>query len=187
MDDSEKTVHISADFGALTPQIEEYCSMLEWPASAFRDLTAYFSRSDRPVLICMTGDHAPSFISGMPAKDSMSPMEEAIAKRVVPYVMWSNFGADFSDCTEFTSMTDLMPLAVQAAGLPLSSYFQTILDLHRSLPVRNLCGNMDSSGNLCTIDESSAYRAQIDAYEYLGYYALTAGPNYRKNFFLPVD
>lgn len=185
-DDEQDTVHTTQDFGDLTDDVNEYLSSVALSAAAFRELTDYFSESDRPVIICMVGDHAPPFISELPAKEEWSEAEDSIAKRVVPYVIWSNFDADYSLYTEYVSMVDLMPFVVYAAGLPMTAFYQTILDLHERMPIRTsdgLCVGKDGAAGI--YDGEDAYYELLKQYYFMEYHSLIGGSDYRAELFLP--
>ena len=148
-DESLDRVHTLGDYGDLTDDVNEFLTTMESSARAFRALTEHFAMVDRPVIVCMVGDHAPSFINDLPMDENQTEFEQEITKRTVPYVMWSNYGADLSRCPEYASMFALTPQLLRAAGLPLPDDYQTILAMNRVWPVftsTGLC--MDRTGNV---------------------------------------
>lgn len=148
-DASYDRVHALGDYGDLNDDLDEYLTSMQLSARAFRALTEHFAMVDRPVIVCMVGDHAPSFISSLPMDESESEFRQEISKRTVPYVIWSNYGADLSRCPEYTTMFALMPQLLRAAGLPLPDDYQTILAMNRVWPVftsTGLC--MDRTGDV---------------------------------------
>ena len=148
-DESFDRVHALGDYGDLTDDVNEFLTTMESSARAFRALTEHFEMVDRPVIICMVGDHAPSFINELAMDGNLTEFEQEIAKRTVPYVMWSNYGADLSRCPKYTSMFALTPQLLRAAGLPLPDDYQTILAMNRVWPVftsTGLC--MDHAGDV---------------------------------------
>jgi hypothetical protein len=148
-EDSLDRVHTLNDYGDLTDDVNEFLTSMESSARAFRALTEHFAMVDRPVIVCMVGDHAPSFVSGLPMDESLSELQQEVAKRTVPYVMWSNYGADLSRCPEYTSMFGLTPQLLRAAGLPLPDDYQTILAMNRVWPVFTSTGIcMDKAGDV---------------------------------------
>ena len=154
-------------------------------AEAFRELTDYFSTSDRPVMICMLGDHAPSFISSIPSSTDMSDEKREIAACSVPYVIWANFEmhTDYEPA-DYASMVDLAPIILKSAGLPLTAYYQTILDLHQSIPVRTAQGTfMKEDGTIEKIDPNREACQQMMQYYYLEYNALNGGKEYQERLF----
>lgn len=178
------TVHTQADFGDLTDDIDEYLTSIQMSAEAFAELTDYFSRVDRHVIICMVGDHAPPFINSLPANREMSFEETEIAKRAVPYVIWANYEVEFPEYTEYASMIDLVPMVLKTAGMPLTAYYQYILDMHNAVPVRTSTGiYMDRDGTIGIYEENSPYYDMMTQYYYMEYNALKAGSEYRKDLF----
>ena len=183
-DASLDTVHVQNDFGSLTDDVDEYLSSLELSAQAFRELTEHYTESDRKVIICMVGDHAPSFITSLPAKSGMSFEESEIAKRLVPYVIWSNYGAEIPSYSEYASMVDLLPMVMEAAGLPLPPFYRYILDLHEDYPVRTANGlYMDAEGNYGSIFDDPQARERMSIYYNMEYNSLTTDGSYRSELF----
>ena len=180
------TVHTRRDFGDLTDDIDEYMSSISLSAQAFAELTAYFETVDRPTIVCMLGDHAPMFINQLESDEALTEYEEQIVKRMVPYVVWANFDLGFAEKHDLVSVTDLMPMILEAAGFPLSTYYQTLLQLHEALPVRTsngLC--MDADGNYSEFDwtDDTPSAALLRQYYYMEYNLLKGGSNYRAELF----
>ena len=175
---SSDTVHIGTDFGSLTDDADEFLSSMKSSAEAFRDLTDYFKDSKRDVIICMVGDHAPAFIAELP-NDAESPIDdESINKCTVPYVIWSNFDAKMTSYADYATMTDLVPMTLKAAGLPLSAYYKTILDLHEELPIRTKTGkyyDRDFKSGVFGGDTDNQF---LSDYYNMEYNSLHAGEDY---------
>lgn len=178
------TVHTQLDFGHLTDDIDEYLSSVALSAQAFRELTVQYAQSDRPVIICMVGDHAPSFILDMRSTASRSEVEDEIAKRTVPYIIWANFEVDFSDCGDYVTMTDLVPILAKLAGLPLPAYYRMLLKLHEALPVRSAIGAYrDSAGFFGKINPDMPMYHDLQTYYYAEYASLARSRNYDEALF----
>ena len=178
------SIHTDIDLGDLTDDVDEYMTSIKMSVDAFIHLKEYYSKKDRHVIICMVGDHAPSFIDNLPANRQMTWEEEEISKRVVPYIIWANFDARFPDYTEYVSITDLMPMVFDIAGLPLTPFYNYILNLHDHVPVRTANGiYMDAFGQVGIYDESSEYYDMLTQYYYMEYNALSGGEEYRKDLF----
>ncbi|MBQ8305569.1 MAG: LTA synthase family protein [Blautia sp.] len=185
-EDSLDTVHTGVDFGDLTDDINEYMSTIELSAHAFRKLTEYFETVDRPVIVCMVGDHAPSFIKDLPCGQDYTEEEAAMARRTVPYVIWSNRKLSYPENTGYASMTDLLPLIAESAGLPESAYYRMILTLRDTLPVRTSYGRYRTTeGEIGIFKKSSPYYDLLQKYYYLEYNGLRAGNDYLRDAFLP--
>lgn len=186
-EDVMDTVHVQGDYGSLTDDLNEYLSSVQLSAEAFHFLTDYYLKQDRPVIICMVGDHQPSFVPDLPL-DGLSEEEEALQRRIVPFAIWANFEADFSDIPEWISMTDLVPTLLHTAGIPLSSYYQKLLSLQKLVPVRNGSGIMlDSNGNVFEFDKGCEYYEHINEVFCMEYNALIGGADYRKDLFFLTD
>lgn len=183
--DELDTVHTLNDFGDLTDDVNEYLSSLALSAAAFRELTEYLSASDRPVLMVMMGDHAPSFIGKLPHRDFPSKESLDITRKSVPFVIWSNFGAVPSSFTDFASAVDVAPMALEAAGLPLSDFYQTLLALHEETPIRSGTVTVDRQRKLGHYEPDDPSCELQRAYYCLEYHSLTAGSAFRSEFFQP--
>ena len=143
---------------------------------------------DRPVIICMVGDHAPSIISQIPAEKERSSAREQLDKRVIPYVIWSNYGADLSACPEYTNTFGLMPEVLRAAGLPLTPFYRAVLDMKREFPVFISSGLvMGADGSISSYDPADPAYRSVTEYLYMEYNAMTAQEDYREELFLPEN
>ena len=183
-DASLDTIHVQGDFGSLTDDLNEYLSSLQLSAEAFRSITDYFSEKERNVIVCMVGDHAPSFISELPAKKAMSFEESEIAKRTVPFVIWTNYDTEVSLYTEYASMVDLFPMLMHIAGIPQTAFFLFFLDLHEQVPVRtstNVYYTRD--GRYGMLEEDDPYYNLIMQYYYMEYNSLLNSDNYISRLF----
>jgi len=103
----------------------------------------------------------------------------------VQYVIWSNFDADLSSMyTDYASMIDLVPMTLHEACLPLSPFYQYILDLHEDLPIRISYGQyVDRNLNIGNYDPSDKYYDKMKIYYYLEYNSLMDGEEYREEMF----
>ncbi len=183
-DDALDTIHTLRDWGSLTDDLNEYLSSVSLSAKAFHDLTDYFADCDRPVIICMVGDHAPSLINRLEEKHSMSPDEAELMKRAVPFAVWSNFGCALPDNMVYSSMTDLIPQILSYSNLPLTPFYQQILDLHETVPVRTRYGIcLDAEGNVFHYDENAPLDDPLKQYFFMEYNGLTAREDYLPELF----
>ena len=183
-DASLDTVHVGSDFGKLTDDLNEYLSSVELSGAAFQELIASFAASDRNVIVCMVGDHAPSFVSELPLRGPLSLEESEIAKRTVPYVIWANFPMELPAQGSYISTVDLLPVLMNAAGIPMPPFYQCVLRLHEEIPVRT------SSGLYRAQDGTYAYFSLDDPqndllkqYYYMEYNSLLEGDEYRRDLF----
>lgn len=185
-DDSFDLVHVENDLGTeIQQELNEYLTSIKLSSQAFAELTTHFKNVERPVIICMLGDHAPHFIEELKTKSGLEGDELELAKRAVPFAIWANYDYNWKDTASVVSVTDLVPLIKRDAGLPLSTYDQLLLDLHETAPVRLPNGlYMDSQGvfHRYKIDDSIIDQS-ITRYLYAEYNLLGEGNDYRNELF----
>ena len=179
------TVHVKKGCISDTDEINEYLSSIRLSAEAFRELTDYFRKIERDVVICMVGDHAPSFINSLPYNTEQEIANSNIAKCVVPYAIWSNFDMDTSFYAEYATMTDLVPMILKAAGIPLSSFYKTVLELHEQVPIRTKEGRyLDRAFKEGMYGEDSDYKTILDRYTFMEYNSLLPNDKYNEELFM---
>ena len=174
--DSElDTVHVKGDAGDVTEQVNEYLTSIKMSDEALGELLQYFDSIERPVIVCMVGDHSPGFLSQLREKDWMTETEKDILSREIPFLIWANaaFGEIPAEQDGILGMTDLMAQVFDTAGLPLSPYYNHLVELSRSVPVRVMgeCYRAEdgADGVLEHLGESKEERIHL----YLGYADLT--------------
>ena len=167
------TVHALGNYEVSNDIIDEYESSVALSVNAFKDLTDYFSTVDRPVIICMVGDHTFSY-SSMLNKEAASKEEKEINDRTVPYLIWANYSINRDLFTQYTSLVDLMPSIVYSAGLELDDYYKQILNLHEMMPGRTTFGMcIGNDGTINSISEKSDYNDAWNRYLFAEYRRLT--------------
>ena len=180
------TVHIAENLGAATGSADEFLSCLDLSVKSFRELIDYFSTVDRPVVVCMVGDHAPMFIKDLPSSRFQSSDETAFAQRIVPYVLWSNCGYDFSGCAEYLNLFGLMPQLIRLTGLPVTPFYETVADMESDWPILLHTGLlMDKNGKFTGYKPGDERYEKITRYLYMSYNGLRHGDDYRAELFLP--
>lgn len=181
-------VHTKADFGELTDDINEYLTSIKQSSDAIKDLVDYFRSRNEPVIICMVGDHAPSFVNALSPRTYESQERDEINKRTVPYMIWSNC-CDTSIYQDFDyiSLIDLAPMAVKLAGLPLSSYYNQILNMHGDISAITSMGTyLTSDGTIEHFTQDSRFADELNQYFYMEYNKLKAGSDYVESLFQPA-
>lgn len=123
------------------PDVNQYLSLLHQSDLALKDLIAYFSKQEEPVVLCFFGDHQPSLntafyrrlngkgISGL----SIGELEEFYQ---VPYFIWSNYAFE-GENTEYTSLNFLSTMLLARAGISLPPYQRFLSDLMQEVPQMN--------------------------------------------------
>lgn len=155
------TVHSLTDFGNYTDDIDEFLSCIRESDRAFSQLTEYFSKQERDVIICMVGDHAPAFAAELV---DTSELEVTFKLRSTPFVIWSNFDMDYSAPAEL-SMPFIVPTVLQSAGVSLSPYYSHMLDMSLETPVItafNLYKTKD--GKIYNYTDDTEFKRNIDIY-----------------------
>ena len=178
----EDIVHSLTDFGDYTDDMDEFLSCINKTDSAFKSLTEYFENVDRDVIICMVGDHAPSFATQLPQNIGL---EETFALRSTPYVIWTNFEADLK-LPSTTSMPFLVPLMLDAADMPLSLYYSHLLTLSEKTPVLTAFNlYKTANGDVFNYKDDSKYKREIDIYFDMVYNNSADSKNRMEEIFKP--
>lgn len=171
--DSElDTVHTGRDFGDLTDDVDEFLSTIKLSDAALDQLLTYFNDQDRPVIVCMVGDHAPSFARSLPSYEDMTGEEQIVALRSTPFFIWANdaFGPIETADNVVLSVTDLVPRVLDIAGLPLSPYYQYLLDLSETIPLRLANGwHRTADGETGWFSEDDGQYGLLSPYYFMEY------------------
>ena len=185
-DASLDTVHAGTNFGLTNDPLNEFLTSVSQSAEAFAELVDYYSRVDRKVVICMVGDHAPSFIQGMQTDKKWNGSMESIAQHIVPYVVWSNYGADLSGCSEYINIFGLIPQLVSVTGLPITQYYKAVTEMQKDFPIFLSTGQyMDSQGETGTYNVNNHRYDVITSCLYMGYNSLIHGDDFVEALYLP--
>ena len=169
-DDSYDTVHAIGNFGGYNDDVNEYLTGIAESDAAFVKLVDYFAHSDRPTIVCMAGDHSPSFAASIADTETYSEDELDLLLRATPYVIWANFDLADSgiDMLEYVSMNHLPATVAQLAGVGLSPYYAFQLELMQAFPVITAFGAYyDSEGNRYSYEDGC--NAQVMNYRFLDY------------------
>ena len=171
------TVHAVNIPSELEDRVNEYLTGVDQSVRAFLELVEYFSGVDRPVIVCMVGDHGPSFLEELTPKEGLSQAEAEILARSTPYVIWANFPLTGEDGD--ASLADLVPMVLEQAGLPMTPYYETILALREAFPVRTADGvTVDRAGNIRAYDPGTPEFSLLTQYYYMEYNGLAGGAGY---------
>ncbi len=179
-------VHTTVDFGKLTDDINEYITSVSMSVDAFGDLITYFKNCKEPTIICMVGDHAPSFINQLDTELGME--ERELYSRLVPYVIWANYEIEsmqneIVDRASYMCMTDFIPIIVEIADLPMTSYYNCIQELQKSIPIRTSYGKYyDQNLNQILFSDKEL----LQKYYFMEYNSLKAGESYKRELFIPI-
>ncbi|MDE7324484.1 MAG: LTA synthase family protein [Lachnospiraceae bacterium] len=147
-------------------KLNEFLSCISLSTDALNNLIGYFMNSNRPVVLCMVGDHAPSFIEDITDKNIDN---KAVMQRATPFVIWANFPiAEKQDV--MISMNELGPLLLQTSGVKMLPYYNYLLELGQKVPVLTGYGNyIDKDGNIGAYTDEGRYSTDIQKYFWLEY------------------
>ena len=160
------TVHVSNDYGELNEVIDEYLTGIRMSDSAFKYLTDQLKEYDKKVIVCMVGDHSPSF-----AKDIVDQKHDSVRSvllRSTPFIIWANFDLEDKDMGTI-SMNYLIPTLFETAKVPLSQYYQHMLNLMEDVPILMSSVYYDKNMNKYLYDVDSEYSKAVNDYFYMEY------------------
>ncbi len=180
------TVHTGANRGVDKNIVNEFLTSVSMSADAFKALTEHFAHSERKTIVCMAGDHAPDFIQQMDSDKNWPGNMIQVAKRVVPYVIWSNYDLDLSECRQELNLFALLPQLISAAGLPETEYFRSVNQMSLLYPVFLSTGFVvDAYGKTGTYDPADPSYDPITKTLYIAYNSLNHGEDFQEALYLP--
>ena len=146
-DASLDIVHAATDYGDYDALMDEYLSCIKMTDAAVQELCDYFTaqyeKTGRKVIVAMAGDHAPSFVAHV-ADPSFAEADNElqILERSTPFFIWANYPLEHTAAATSTidplnrmDMVMLTPTLLQQAGLPLSDYYEYLLEMKHNTPV----------------------------------------------------
>lgn len=161
-------VHIQEDYGEYTASINEFLTGIHQSNVAIQNMIDYYSEWERPVIVCMVGDHCPDFAPNIVRQD-MSESERNLKLRSVPFLIWSNQAIEKEDAG-YISMNMLVPRILKTAGLPTSPYYQYMCDLSQKVPVTTAYNTYyDCDGNEFSYDVDNENKNLVQQYFYMEY------------------
>lgn len=175
-------IKVSKNFGEYTDDIAEFQSCISLSDKAFETLTEYFSKSERPVVICMVGDHAPSFATEL--VDNID-IDKTFTLRTTPYVLWANYNLN-AELPKVTSMPYLAPLVLEAAGCAQSPFYSYMNELNKDVPVITAFNLYKTSdGEMFRYSDESPYKEKVEKYLEMTYNNASPKANRIQKLFIP--
>lgn len=180
-DASLDIVHAATDYGEYDAVMDEFLSCMKMTDAAIAELCDYFTQvyeqTGRKVIVAMAGDHAPSFVDHVADKSIAPENELQILERSTPYFIWANYPLE--DTASAVSTTDplnrmdmvmLAPTIAQQAGLPLSTYYQYLLEMKQVTPVVTGANDyMTPDGHTATFGQDALLDDWVHGYLHLEY------------------
>ena len=173
-----------ADYDNFTPDITvegssskllpAYLSLMKLSDQAIESLVRYFSEEEENTVIVFFGDHQPTDsvvnpvlkLQGRSCADLST--EEEILRYEVPFFIWANYDIEEQSGVS-TSPNFLASKTLQAAGLPMSAYFNYLNGLSEQTPVISATHVRLADGTLTDAKEQSEL---LNDYQTLQYYLL---------------
>ena len=175
-------VHAATDYGRYDGEVDEYLSCIAKSDAAFGELCDYFTRqyqeTGRRVIVCLAGDHAPSFVDHIADHDNIADNDLWMLERSTPYVIWANYpleqaGQTSADPYNRMDLCDLAPTLAEQAGLPLSDYYRYLLNMKQDILLQTGgCDYMDSTGTLRAYGSDAGDDALLRGYFAMEYQRL---------------
>ena len=165
----------------LYDKINEYLTCLEMSAKAIHAMTVQLQDSERDVIVCMLGDHAPVLVKEISAEKARTEEERELLSRTVPWMLWSNNKKLLSDTANSETADNsimstfyMAPTLFQLAGIPEPEYYQIMLKTKEKIPVCTGDGiYMNPSGQIGHLEENEINNKLMQQYYYMEYYMLT--------------
>lgn len=134
------------------PEADVYLSAIKKSDEAFEHLINYFSNVDEKVMICMYGDHQPSF-SDESFKENLYEQTEGLDEidkilnpYKVPFIIWANY--DMEEKQDYDiSLNYLGAFLAKTAGVPLNPFFDFLNYYMEKYPMITVNGYKDAAGN----------------------------------------
>ena len=169
--EEEYRITIQKGFDLCREGAEEYLSLLRCMDDAFEKLIGEIENEAEPTIVCMVGDHGPTL--GAEIESPYEGYEWSQRQRGTPFIIWANYPIDVYNAG-YISMVQLMPLLMKTADLPLSPYYQTILDVSEEYPVLGAAFYQDADGNFgnYSFTETVPQSALLKQYFYFEYNSL---------------
>ena len=196
-DASLDIVHAATDYGEYDELMDEYLSCVKMSDAAVQELLDYFTElyetTGRRVVVAMAGDHAPSFVDHV-ADKSIAPQNELqILERSTPFFIWANrpleqidAAVSETDPLNRMDMVMLAPTIAQQAGLPLSPFYQYLLEMKQVTPVVTGANDyMRPDGTTARYGESAEHDAWAKGYLHLEYNNVGAHAARDQSLFAP--
>lgn len=169
------------------PETNRYLSLMKHSDEAFEELIHYFEQVDRPVVICMFGDHQPSIEEDFVEQvlgaglDNLS-LKQQQDRHITPFLIWANYDIEEQEIA-YLSSNYLSSLLLKTAGLPMSEYNRYLLKLSETLPVIDTVGYIDADGQYYDWNEASPYSGLLEQYRRIQYNCLLDKTDRRESLF----
>lgn len=190
---------------ALNHEIDEFLSCLTYTDAMIDYMQQYYTKlyeeTGRRVVVCMVGDHSPSFLPQLEGICKWKDRAEAERRgKMTPYFIWANYPLDLGDADLSVAgdmdLCGFMPTVLRAAGVPLSYYYRYILEMNRDVAAYTNVGSetaeesrriafYDRGEALHYLDEDSPLARRVSDYFCMEYNLNGEGTRRQEALFVP--
>ena len=155
--------------------VVKYLTLIRESDHAFEDLIEYLENYDKPVVLCMFGDHQPALDDGFiqditSSYSGDSEIEKAEQRYITPYMIWSNYDTGVTQVQKDMSLNYLGANLLDVMGYR-TTYTNYLLDLEKEIPIMNLVGYRTKDAVWHSWDEGNSLAEdykKVQYYEMLG-------------------
>lgn len=167
--------------------VETYLTLIRESDQAIRGLIEYFSNVDRPVILCIFGDHQPG-VNGlwieevMGKETSQISFEEQQRKYCVPYMIWANYECAAPSEILDTSSNYLGALLLEQAGIVQTDYTAYLLQMRKQVPIMNAYGYQTADAVWHSFEEETQVTEWVENYKMVQYNAMFDTKRNKKHY-----
>lgn len=156
-----------------------YLSLIKESNNALEYLIDELKKMDRPILLCVFGDHQPGCLSTefeqqiFECDETKSDLGNQQRYYMTPYFIWANYAVDEMEIEmgeQVSSPNYLAAKILRYAGLETTDWFEFLYRMQQEVPVINRFGYLGDNGKWYSVDEESSYTKWIQDYRILQYY-----------------
>lgn len=177
IEDEYPFIQVEGKYAGYT-DVVKYLTLIRESDHAFEDLIAYLEEYDKPVVLCMFGDHQPALDEGFiqditSSYSGDSEIEKAEQRYITPYMIWSNYDTGVKQVQKDMSLNYLGANLLDVMGYR-TTYTNYLLNLEKEIPIMNLVGYRTKDDVWHSWDEENAL---ADDYKKVQYYEMLGRKN----------
>ena len=158
--------------------VVNYLTMIRESDRAYEDLISYLKDYDKPVIVCMFGDHQPAlndaFVQDITSSYSGdSEIEKTELRYITPYMIWSNYDTGIKQVEKDMSLNYLGANLLDVMGYR-TTYTNFLLDMEKEIPIMNVAGYRTKDDVWHSWEEPNVY---VENYKKVQYYEMFGRKN----------
>ena len=156
-----------------------YLSLIKESNNALKYLVDELRKIDRPIILCVFGDHQPGCLSTefeeqiFEWDQTQSELANQQRYYMTPYFIWANYSVNepvTGKDGQVSSPNYLAAKLLKYAGLKTTNWFDFLYEMQQHVPVINSFGYMGDDEIWHDMDEQNSYTKWIHDYRILQYY-----------------